>query len=502
MRRLALALAVVAVVPAHGAEVRPATVPAVRSAADWEGTFELRKGARVVIARKARRRLAPEAKLLAADLGIKWKAAPKGRPGDVILRTGSKLKRLGAEGYTIRIEDRIKVRARTAAGIFYAGRTLVQLFDGRKRVERTFIRDWPLYPERGLMIDNGRQFFPRAWLEARIKELSDLKLNLLHLHFSDNQGYRLQSDTHPEIVTEPYLTKADVRKLVALARRRHLTIIPELDSPGHLEAALKPHPEFQLANRLGQKQPDKLDVTNPDARAFIGDLLGEYLPLFPGPWWHTGADEYLGVASTEQDYELYPQLEAYADEKYGEGANGKDAVIDFINFVDEKVRAAGKRTRIWSDGMGGGSGLVELAPTAAVEWWENRTSEDPNVLMTNGRQVQNAGWWPLYYVTGGPLESARASEQDFYENWNAWHFEGPWSTRWAGGEPTPPPYFVPEDAKNQLGAQLNVWNDDPGNMSEDEIAEGIRPRLRILAQKTWGSPQLTDSYEEFKALAR
>jgi len=63
-------------------------------------------------------------------------------------------------------------------------------------------------------------------------------------------------------------------------------------------------------------------------------------------------------------------------------------------------------------------------------------------------------------------------------------------------------FDVPPDARNQLGAQLNVWNDDPGHMSQDEIAEGIAPRLRILAQKTWDSPQLTDSYEEFKALAR
>ena len=110
----------------------------------------------------------------------------------------------------------------------------------------------------------------------------------------------------------------DVRKLVRVARRHHVTIVPELDAPGHLQAALEPHPELQLTNAAGQKQPDKLDVTLPEARDFIADLLDEYLPLFPGPWWHTGADEYLGIASTEQDYEFYPQLEAYADAKYGE----------------------------------------------------------------------------------------------------------------------------------------------------------------------------------------
>jgi hexosaminidase len=286
---------------------------------------------------------------------------------------------------------------------------------------------------------------------------------------------------------------------VKVARRHHVTIVPELDAPGHLEAALASHPELQLENAAGQKQPDKLDVTLPEARQFIADLLGEYLPLFPGPWWHTGADEYLGIASTEQDYELYPQLEAYADAKYGEEANGKDAVLDFVNFVADIVKHANKRLRVWSDGMSGGS-AVALDQATAVEWWENRSSPSPEELISAGHAVQNAGWWPLYYVTGGPLMGLRATEQEMYEDWDPYIFEGPWSTRWVNGDPGGARFEVAKETEWQLGAQLNVWNDDPGNMSQDEIAAGIAPRLRILAQKTWGSPQLTDSYEEFKQL--
>ena len=410
-----------------------------------------------------------------------------------MLRLG---RRGGDEGYVLRIGGRATITAHTAAGVFYGGRTLLQLLeDGSAPKGRA--NDSPRYSERGLMIDNGRQFFSRAWLADRIRELAGLKLNLLHLHFSDNQGFRLESETHPEIVDDPHLTKADVRSLVKLARRHHVTIVPELDAPGHLQAALEAHPELQLTNAAGQKQPDKLDVTLPEAREFIADLLGEYLPLFPGPWWHTGADEYLGIVSTEQDYELYPQLEAYADEKYGDAANGKDAVLDFVNFVSERVHQAGKRMRVWSDGIGGGS-AVTLDPDATVEWWENRNSPAPDELMSAGHQVQNAGWWPLYYVTGGPLMSLRATEEEMYEDWDPWVFEGPWSTRWASGDPGGARFEVAKDAERQLGAQLNVWNDDPDNMSQDEIAEGIAPRLRILAQKTWGSPQLTDDYDEFK----
>ena len=165
------------------------------------------------------------------------------------------------------------------------------------------------------------------------------------------------------------------------------------------------------------------------------------------------------------------------------------------------MHQAGKRLRVWSDGIEGGS-AVTLDPDAVVEWWENRNSPAPDELMSAGHQVQNAGWWPLYYVTGGPLMSLRATEQEMYEDWDPWVFEGPWSTRWASGDPGGARFEVAKDAERQLGAQLNVWNDDPDNMSQDEIAEGIAPRLRILAQKTWGSPQLTDDYEEFKQLGR
>jgi hexosaminidase len=497
---LAVLLAALAVAPTPALAAknpRPDTVPALRQWSGGQGEFRLGSRARVVAAKRHRRELAPEARLLAADLRIR--AAPNGNPrrGDIVLRIDREIGRAtGREGYALRLARTATVTARSTTGVFYGGRTLLQLLRDR-RAPRGRALDHPRYTERGLMVDNGRQFFSRAWLAERIGELAGLKLNLLHLHFSDNQGFRLQSDTHPEIVSDPHLTKADVRSLLKVARRHHVTIVPELDAPGHLQAALATHPELQLTNAAGQKQPDKLDVTLPEARTFIADLLGEYLPLFGGGWWHAGADEYLGVASTEQDYELYPQLEAYADEKYGEGANGKDAVLDFVNFVAGIAGQKSMNIRVWSDGIEGGS-AVKLDPNAAVEWWENRASPTPTELMERGHLVQNAGWWPLYYVTGGPLESLRATEREMYEEWEANVFEGPWSPRWGGGDPGGARFEVPADAPNQLGAQLNVWNDDPGNMSQEEIAAGIAPRLRIVAQKTWGSPQLTDDYEEFR----
>src|SRR6185503_14710278 len=183
----------------------------------------------------------------------------------------------------------------------------------------------------------------------------------------------------------------------------HVTIVPELDMPGHMTAALAKHPELQLVDSIGWRMADKLDVTLPEGRKFIGELLDEYLPLFPGKWWHVGADEYLGFASTSADYERYPQLEEYARANYGPGATGHDAVQDFVNQVGDRAAAAGKEMRVWSDGVSF-EGVVPLRPGATVEWWENRLSPAPSELVARGYRVLNVGWWPLYYVTGGALQ--------------------------------------------------------------------------------------------------
>ena len=486
---------------------RPATVPALERWTDASGggTFALRRDARVVVRRRDRRALLGEARVLAADLGalrgrrVRVVTTRAPRAGDVLVgRTRDPS--LGDEGYRLRVGSRFDVLAYRGAGAYYGGRTLLQLVRGGEPIPRGRALDRPLYPERALMVDNGRVFFSRPWLERRIAELGSLKLNMLHLHISDNQGFRIRSDSHPEAVTEPALSKADIRRLVAVARRHHVTLVPEIDAPGHMEAALREHPELQLVSVTGARQVDKLDVTNEAARRFVFDLVDELAPLFPGPYWHTGADEYLGPFSTEADYNRYPQLEAYADSRYGAEANGKDAVIDFVNAVGDRARANGKTLRVWSDGVGGGS-AVRTDPRATVMWWEEEHSPTPEELVAAGHRVLNAGWWPNYYVTGGPLKDLRTPVEQAYEGWEPWQFSGLYTPKWGAGPAAPPSGELPRGDPRQLGTSLQVWNDDPESPGarEDAVAAGIAPRLRVLAQKGWGSPLLATSYAEFEA---
>ena len=507
MRRPALALlaAALAVPGSAAGDERPPTVPALREWGPAAGSFELRPGSRVVLPRRHARALRSEARLLADELGeltgrpVAIAFGGRVRTGDLVLALGARDRELGREGYALSVGRAVRISARTDAGVFYGTRTVLQLVRRDGRFPAGSGRDWPRYPERGLMLDAGRRFFPARWIEQRIRELADLKLNYLHLHMSDNQGFRVESESHPEAVSPEHLTKEELRRIVRVAARRHVTVVPESDMPGHLEAALHAHPELRLPNAAGEPAPDRLDITSSAALRFARDLIEEYLPLFPGPYWHGGADEYMPAA----EYPLYPVLAEHARERYGPDANAKDAVHGFVNWMDDVVRSHGKTLRIWADDLGGGS-AVRLHPQPVAEWWTNTSPlsdlspPTPAELLAHGHRVMNAGWFPTYYVNHQAFGRVRPDMRTAYESWEPHEFYGPFVLD--EGLAYPPETVAPEEPRN-LGSKLHVWNDDPGYETDEETAAGIRPRLRVLAQKTWGTPLLTPSYSEFERLA-
>jgi hexosaminidase len=481
------------------ANPRPQTIPALREWTGGSGTFRLRRRPRIVVPRRYRRRLRSTARVFARDLArltgrrvrVVTRRGVRPRRGDIQLLLRARNPALGREGYRLRVGRSIGIRGRKAAGVFYGTRTVLQLLRQGPTIPRGRARDWPRYRNRGLMIDNGRKYFTPRWIESHIRELAYLKLNRLHLHFSDNQGFRIESESHPEIVSRDHLTKAEVRRILALARRYHVTVVPELDMPGHMQAVLARHPELQLRDATGRRDPDKLDVSLPAARRFARELIEEYTELFPAREWHGGADEYLFPAP-EAGYALYPQLQRYARERYGERAEGKDAYLDFINWMNEVARARGKRLRIWHDGLTGG--IVRVRPEIVVEWWTDHAGPRPQELLARGHRILNAGWFPTYYVEG-PLGAVRPDMRTAYESWEPNEFYGPFV---ANETLQNPPDVVSPDEPRNLGSELHVWNDDPEAETEAQIAAGIHPRLRVLAQKTWASRRLTAAYADFR----
>ncbi|MFJ4799228.1 family 20 glycosylhydrolase [Kitasatospora purpeofusca] len=456
----------------------PQTVPALRQWTADSGSYTFTTASRIVLDPAHGPHLAEDAATFAEDLGL---LAGRHVPvvvgtagaGDIALTLGEDT--LPAEGYRLTVAASVTVRAGTTAGAFYGTRTLLQLLHRSATVPAGTAVDWPAKAERGLMIDQGRKYFTVDWVKQHIKELAYLKLNYFHFHLSDTYGFRLESSTHPEIVSAEHYSKQDIADLVALGLKYHVTIVPEIDTPGHMNPILAAHPELALRNSSGTADPAFIDLSKPGAYTLIGDLINEYLPLFPAPYWHIGADEYV------DDYSRYPQLLAYARAHYGANATAKDTYYGFVNWSDALVRAAGKTTRMWNDGIKAGDGTIAPNADILVEYWYDY-GLTPQQLAAAGHRVANESWTPTYYV----LDGAKPDTRWMYETWTPDLFQGGRTL----ADPTRNP-----------GSLIHVWCDNPAAETEAQIATGIMYPLRGLAQQTWGSPRLTSTYASFVPIA-
>lgn len=386
--------------------------------------------------------------------------------------------------------DGVTVRAGTDAGVFYGTRTLLQAIRSTGRVPAGTVEDRPDRQERGLMIDIGRKYFTREWLEARVRELGDLKYNQLHLHLSDDQGFRVQSDSHPEIVSARHLTKEDIRAVVDLAARRHITVVPEIDSPGHMGAVLDAHPDLQLRSADGTPVRGALDISRPGAADVVDDLIEEYAPLFPGTYWHIGGDEY-GPLVADDPEASFPQIAAYARERYGPDAGVADAAAGWLNDRAATLRSLGKRVEAWNDGFSDGA-RVTADPDRVVAYWSSNKLRGrlPEDYLRQGRQLLNLNSWYLYYVLGAPENFPYPSGRRIYEEW---------TPAVVYRDAAVPAEFAGPD--RIVGARLAVWCDRADAQTEDEVAAGIRMPLRALTQKLWDPGRPVLSWQDFTALA-
>ncbi|WP_129841951.1 glycoside hydrolase family 20 protein [Streptomyces sp. RFCAC02] len=472
-----------------GPRGEPRVIPAVRSfdAADGDGWAPAEGVTRVVADGDGP--LDDEADRLADEIGAE-RADDGARAGDVVLKLDDDAD-TGGEGYRLVTEDhRVTITGRAQAGVFYGTRTVAQAVRGAGGLPEGTAWDRPDRPQRGLLLDTARKPFSADWIKARLTEMADLKLNQLQLHFSDDQGFRVASESHPEVASDDALTKDEVEDILRLARDLHITVIPEIDSPGHLGAVLAAHPEFALKRADGTVTEGAVDIANPEAGELIDDLLREYAELFPGDWVHVGGDEY--VASTVSDPEgTYPDLAREARDRFGDDAGVRDLATAWINDRADAVRDAGKTPQVWNDGMHAG-GTVKPDEDRQVTYWTGREygAREPVEYLEGGWPVLNHSSEYLYYVLGEPNDFTYPTGERIYEEWT------PAVLR--GTEPVPERF---RDAEHIPGARFGVWCDLSDAQTPEQVADGIRMPLAALSQKVWdpGEPKL--SWDEFSALA-
>ncbi|WP_327142529.1 beta-N-acetylhexosaminidase [Nocardia sp. NBC_01327] len=481
---------------ADSAPALPVTVPSLHEFAPGSGRFDLADGAHIAASGAA----APIAERLAEDLTRAGRAVTAGSgaagPGEVVLRIDDS----GPpqpESYRIDVGDTVTVTARTTEGAIHATQTLLQWFSQSTALPAGTVTDWPDDSERGLLLDLGRKFLSVGWIEQRIRELAYYRMNLIQLHLSDRYGFRLESTSHPEITAPEHYSRADIAEIISYAADYGIEVVPEIGFPGHMNGILASHPDLILHpvttspvdaatdSLLAGTADGRIDLSNPAARPLIEDLLREFVPLFPGRYFHLGGDEYVS------DYSRFPQLTEYAHTVLGPQFDGQDLVSDTVDWAAGIVRSYGRTPRLWNDGIPAGA-HIPVDRSIIIDYWTGGdglipwtgTRNSPESLVDQGFTLSNSSFTPTYWATGGTAAALNAPPELLYA-WDPGLFVN--GTR-----------LRADQRDRLLGAKLSVWADDPNALTEQQMVDPVRARVPIMAQQLWAGtggipyPQFTE----------
>ena len=413
----------------------------------------------------------------------------------IVLALDAQAGGVGAEGYELDVSPQgVRVAAREPAGLFYGAVTLWQLLtpdsghDLPLAVPALHIVDGPRFAWRGLMLDVSRQFLPPAFVKQMIDWMALHKLNTLHWHLSDDQGWRLEIKKYPRLTevgawrtpagggprVGGYYTQEQVRDIVRYAAARYVSIVPEIDMPGHAQAAIAAYP--WLGSR-GDHPAVSADwgvhayLLNVDERtfAFVGDVLDELVALFPGRYIHFGGDE-----AVKDQWKASRKVQARMRRL---GIASEDALQGyFMQRVEHLLAARGRKLVGWDEIVDAG-----LPADATVMSW--RGSAGAVAAAQAGHDVIMSPSDTLYF--------------DYLQG--AGHEEPPGRPRLStladvyNFKPLPPQLDA-EQARHVIGVQANVWTEHM--RTPQRVEHAVFPRLAALAEVAW-SPAGSGNWQDF-----
>lgn len=399
------------------------------------------------------------------------------QPGDLAVRLGRPEvladKTTFDEGFVVEAGEAAELTAQSGRAAVYGLRTVFEadgLAHGR-------LADWPSTNERGLHLDAGRKYYTKNWIMERVKDLSRNRMNVLWLHFSENEGFRIDSERHPEVPSRFHLTKDEVREIIALCGDLFVDINPALDCPGHLGTALMEHPRWRLNRQMTEPLYSALDITKPEARAFLLELVDEYAELFAGSKvFHIGGDEFIDF----NHFELFPEMEACAKERLGPDCGGVDLYVEFLNEVIAHVRAKGFQVRVWNDGLfrPDQAEHVELDRNVQIGFWSNwdKGMAPLQAFLDRGYQVVNYHSDYLYFIL--------LIRQD-YKDPDPDRIMKEWAPRVFPTHPLTGPQTLDPASRQMLGCCYSIWSDWPDLEDEEEVDRRSRDSIRAFALRCW-----------------
>ncbi|WP_326650205.1 MULTISPECIES: beta-N-acetylhexosaminidase [unclassified Streptomyces] len=413
---------------------------------------------------------------------------------------------LESEAYRLGVvpSSGIEIRGGSAAGVFWGAQTLRQLLGPEAfrsapvrsgpthDIAHQVIEDAPRFPWRGLMLDVSRHFLPKDDVLRYLDLLAAHKLNVFHFHLTDDQGWRIEIKRHPRLTEvgawrartkyghrasdlwdeRPhggYYTQDDIREIVAYAAERHITVVPEIDIPGHSQAAIAAYPELGNTDVIDTTtlsvwdnwgvNPNVLAPTDTTLRFYEG-VFEELLGLFPATFIHIGGDE-----CPKDQWKVSPAAQARIREL---GLADEDELQSwFIRHFDSWLADRGRRLIGWDEILEGG-----LAPGAAVSSWRGyaggiaAAEAGHDVVMCPEQQV-----YLDHRQHGGPDEPMPIGYVRTLED--VYRFE------------PVPPALSPEAAAHIVGTQANVWTEVM--QDRPRVDYQVFPRLAAFAEVAWSA---------------
>lgn len=438
--------------------------------------------------------------------GISLKTTTDPEKADIHFKTDTTLP---TEGYRLTVSDNgILLEGADKAGVFYGVQTIRQLLPpdmetamvrekSTAEIPAVTITDAPRFAYRGMHLDVARHFFPKEFIKEYISYLAMLKMNYFHWHLTEDQGWRIEIEQFPRLTTHAafrdetllghysdtpqkfdgqryggYYSKEDIKEIIAYAEAHHITIVPEIEMPGHAQAAISAYPEFGCS---GEQVPvatkwgvfENIYCPNQKTFAFLKGVLTEVIELFPGEYIHIGGDE-----APKTKWKQCTHCQKLIRDH---GLKDEHELQSwFIKEIETFINSKGKSIIGWDEILEGG-----LAPNATVMSW--RGTQGGIEAAKSGHKVIMTPTSHAYF--------------DYYQS------EKPTEPLAIGGflplekvygfNPIPEE-LSPEEAKYVLGAQGNVWTEYM--KTKQQVEYMIFPRMLAMSEVVWSGP--TENFEE------
>lgn len=468
---------------------------------------------------------------------------------DIVMTMDSKIPR---EGYKLAItEYGISISSSSPSGFFYAFQTIKKIMpanvmagmtvkqarkvldwykaDKRPELPCLNITDEPRFGYRGFMLDCGRHFFTVDEIKRVLDAMAIYKMNYFHWHLTEDQGWRFEVKKYPRLTTigsvaadcrmtdmekghywlgKPYgpyfYTHEDCREIVEYARKLHIEVIPEIDMPGHIMAALAAYPEFscnpggehKVQTYQGGVWADVLNVGDPKAVQFARDVLTELMDVFPGEYIHIGGDECPTTAweSNEQCIRHLNQLTS-SRKVWDVNVNGKRSFRPlqsyFIKQMSDHISARGRKMILWNESVtASGADLDLIKSTGATIFCWNPCQKGASVAASLGLDAVITEWGPgCYYINrkqfdsdGEPMAAGSGGKGDQLPAVYAY-------------KPVPDNVKDPELRKHYIGVQATFWTEHVSDI--DYLNYLAFPRFLAVAEAGW-SPEDKKDFESLR----